>query len=113
MEVLITDLLEDISVPTYDLVESVKVSENRIKHLTREKIYHNCGDIHTVSRRSIAKIAILAAVVVCLSITVFAVLKEYTSGNTGGRVEVDILTEWGYGESDFLKASYLSHGLPR
>ena len=91
MEVLITDLLEDIPVPTYDLVESVKVSENRIKHLTREKIHHNCGDIHTVSRRSIAKIAILAAVVVCLSISVFAVLNAP-------------ITQWFYNKTQDIKS---------
>ena len=75
MEIKITDLFDDIPDQSFSVSCCIAVSDERIKELTKNKLH----DVHINNQpdlvgRSIVKAIFLAAVLVCLSFTVFAAL---------------------------------------
>lgn len=79
MEIKISDLLDDFQDHSLDISFHFSASETRIKRLTMAKLRKNCQPVSKSrsSGRLIVKTMLLAAVIICLSITVLAALSDH------------------------------------
>lgn len=79
MEFKITDLLDDMQAIPLDIPARTPVSENRVKELTMEKMRNKNEAVPQPRRygRLLSKAALVAAVLICLSVTVLAAVGGY------------------------------------
>ena len=79
MQFKISDLLDDFQDHSLDISFHVSASETRIKRLTMDKLRKKCQPVSKSrsSGRLIVKAILLAAVIICSSITVLAALSDH------------------------------------
>lgn len=77
MELRIFDLLDDLQDVVPEIHTETAVSEQRVKELTLAKIRRRDNSTQRYPGRIVVRAVLIAAVMVCLSVTVLAVVGEY------------------------------------